>query len=625
MTTLRHVRALDGLRGLAVAAVLLFHSDLLKGGFLGVDLFFVLSGFLITSLLLSEARRSDRIDLGHFWARRTRRLLPALALLLAAVAAYAIVFAQPEELHRIRFDGIATTFYYANWRAVFATTTYWDLFTRPSPLQHTWSLAIEEQFYVVWPLLIAGLVAWCRRTRRAIAPMVLVLCGTLTVASLATMFAVYQPGDTNRAYFGTDTRAASILVGAGLAALLSWRGHPTTNAAWRWLQLLAFAGAGVLAYEWIRFDGTSGAVYHGGFFVGALAAVAIIAAVTHPRRGPMHRVLEPAPLVGLGIISYGVYLWHWPVYVVLDADRTGLSEWPLFALRVAVTLAIALASYAVVEHPIRRGAFSPPTLRRITPVITSAVVFALVATTTGFKTPASASGQQAERVDDVLQVAAAAPPQTQRVLVVGNSVAYFLADEGFKAIAPNPPIVVLDGALPSCIFPAGVTRVRNELQQVEQRDIPPCTTYWADDVARFQPDLVVFALGDFGDGAWEHDGRWIEPCTAEFDDWYRDGLRAAVATLGSSGGRVALTTAAYSYGLFGPSRFAKDDCVNDATRSVAAESPNTVLVDLARYVCPTRDTCQDEIDGVALRPDDGVHYRGRSAQLIAGWMLDQAR
>src|SRR4051794_28771298 len=333
MTTVRHVRALDGLRGLAVAAVLLFHSDLLKGGFLGVDLFFVLSGFLITSLLLSEARRSDRIDLGHFWARRARRLLPALALLLAAVAAYAIVFAQPEELHRIRFDGIATTFYYANWRAVFAATTYWDLFTRPSPLQHTWSLAIEEQFYVVWPLLVAGLVAWGRRTRRALAPRLLLVCGALTVASLAAMYAVYRPGDTNRAYFGTDTRAASILVGAGLAALLAWRGHPTSTGAWRGLQLVAFTGVGVLAFEWIRFDGTSSAVYHGGVFVGALAAIAVIAAAPHPRRGPMHRLLEPAPLVGLGIISYGVYLWHWPVYVVLDSARTGLDGWALFTVR----------------------------------------------------------------------------------------------------------------------------------------------------------------------------------------------------------------------------------------------------------------------------------------------------
>src|SRR3954453_17222524 len=136
---------------------------------------------------------------------------------------------------------------------------------------------------------------------------------------------------------------------------------------------------------------------------------------------------------------------------------------------------------------------------------------------------------------------------------------------------------------------------------------------------------ATWAAGRGGGTAGGRGGRWIEPCTAEFDDWYRDGLRTAGATLGSSGGRVALTTAAFSYGLFGPSRFAKDDCVNDAMRAVAAESPNTVLVDLARYVCPTRDTCRNDIDGVALRPDDGVHYRGRSAQLIAGWILGQAR
>src|SRR3954468_16851797 len=158
---LKHEPALDGLRGVAVAAVLLFHGDHLSGGFLGVDAFFVLSGFLITSLLLAEARDTRSIALGAFWGRRARRLLPALGCVLAAVALYAALVAKPDELATIRGDAIATIGYFANWRAIATSRDYWALFRSPSPLDHTWSLAIEEQFYLVWPLIVAAVVRGC--------------------------------------------------------------------------------------------------------------------------------------------------------------------------------------------------------------------------------------------------------------------------------------------------------------------------------------------------------------------------------------------------------------------------------------------------------------------------------
>src|SRR5664279_6531447 len=156
--TIPRVRALDGLRGAAVAGVLLFHGGHLLGGYLGVDLFFVLSGFLITSLLLVEAGARGTVGLGHFWARRARRLLPALALLMVGIALYCMVIASPTELAQIRGDALATLAYVANWRAVGASQNYWALFSAPSPLQHTWSLAIEEQFYLIWPLVFLGLL-----------------------------------------------------------------------------------------------------------------------------------------------------------------------------------------------------------------------------------------------------------------------------------------------------------------------------------------------------------------------------------------------------------------------------------------------------------------------------------
>jgi hypothetical protein len=284
----------------------------------------------------------------------------------------------------------------------------------------------------------------------------------------------------------------------------------------------------------------------------------------------------------------------------------------------AVTLAIALLSYVVVEHPIRHGALSAVTWRRLTPAIAVVVVIALVTTTTGFKTPASAAGE-AERPEAVL---ATAPASAQRVMLVGNSVAYLLAD-GFKALTPDPPMVVLNGAVASCVFPDGVTRVRNQLDQVLPVTLRDCTGFWSTDVERFRPDVVVFTLGDFGDGDYQHDGRWIHPCTPEFDNWFRSSLRDAVRTLGATGARVALTTSAYTIGVIGGSHYAKNDCINAIERSVAAETPNTMLVDLATHMCPTHE-CLAEQDGVVLR-EDGLHYRGAAAQIIAVWILDQIR
>ena len=231
---LHHIPALDGLRGLAVAGVLTFHGNHLVGGYLGVDLFFVLSGFLITSLLLREGGDTGTVALGAFWIRRARRLLPALFGLLAGVVVFARVWATPFELDAIRTDALATVFYAANWQAIWSGHGYWDLFTTPSPLQHTWSLAIEEQFYLVWPLVVFGLIRLRRGARASLAPAVLAVAGTLGALSIAWMVLRYEPGtDPSRVYFGTDTRAGSILLGASLAAWLAWRGT-ARRAAGRW-------------------------------------------------------------------------------------------------------------------------------------------------------------------------------------------------------------------------------------------------------------------------------------------------------------------------------------------------------------------------------------------------------
>lgn len=348
---LAYMPALDGLRGLAVAAVLAFHTGHFSGGFLGVDLFFVLSGFLITSLLMAEWRATGTIDLRRFWARRARRLLPALFVVLAAVVAYAAVLAAPDELAAIRGDVLATLGYVANWEHIVGSTGEASPFAVLSPLEHTWSLAIEEQFYLVWPLLVTAVLALAAGPSRCLLGVVAVL----GAGSALVMAVLSDPSDPARAQFGTDTRALPILAGAGLALVLH-RWGPLRSPRARRDVIAGLAAAAALAAAWIVAFGTDDGLYRGGFVLFALAAVIVVAAAAQPEQGPLGRALSFAPLRALGLISYGLYLWHWPVYVVLSASRTGLDGWALNGLRVGVSLALAVASYHVVERPVRSGA-----------------------------------------------------------------------------------------------------------------------------------------------------------------------------------------------------------------------------------------------------------------------------
>ncbi|HEY3252384.1 MAG TPA: acyltransferase, partial [Polyangiaceae bacterium] len=345
---LRHVPALDGLRGLALLGVLLFHANgALPGGYLGVDLFFVLSGFLITSLLLAEQRETGQIALAPFWVRRARRLFPALLSLMPVVAIYGRYFARTDELLTVRAQALAALAYVANWQAIFRHQSYWQLFAAPSPLEHTWSLSIEEQFYVVWPVLLSFVL------RRRSARTLLVLCLVLSALSMAAMLYLFDAGNTTRAYLGTDTRMAGILLGAALATLIS----PNDRFGARVVRVLDGCGllaALGLAVAWATLRGTNAFLYHGGFWLTELAALSLIACAIAGERSWVARALSIRPLTWLGTISYGVYLWHWPVNVFLSPERTHVHGLGLHVLRFTLTLVIAIVSYRFLEQPIRK-------------------------------------------------------------------------------------------------------------------------------------------------------------------------------------------------------------------------------------------------------------------------------
>jgi peptidoglycan/LPS O-acetylase OafA/YrhL len=413
---------LDGLRAVAVLAVLFYHADLswAPGGFLGVEAFFVLSGYLITSLLLTEWRQTGSIDLVAFWGRRARRLLPALFVLLAAIAVYAALIASPSEFGQIRGDALSTLAYINNWWQVRAGQSYFDQFETPSPLRHAWSLAIEEQWYVVWPLIVILVMRRCR-SERALLVVSLILAGGSALA-MDRLFVSFS--DPSRAYYGTDTRAQALLLGAVLSAARIGRRETRTQPR-VWNAAGGSACALAVGAIWVLTPDHATWLYRGGFFLDAALVAVVIHRALQPGPNLLRRVLSWAPLRGLGMISYGVYLWHWPIFLVLTRTRTGLEGLTLVAVRLLATLVISLLSYWIVEQPIRRGALAPRPAIALGAVSVVVLVAALVVATSipmpgpGMIRPATQASQQAPTGTEPTPRART----PTRVLLVGDSTA----------------------------------------------------------------------------------------------------------------------------------------------------------------------------------------------------------
>ena len=364
-TRTSYLPAIDGLRAFAVGAVMLFHSDHLSGGFLGVDAFFVISGFLITRQMLIEVDKTDRISLREFWGRRARRLLPALVLLLVVVIGVAYRFGYASERFKIRHDAPWALGFALNWHHITASTDYWHSLSSPSPLTHLWSLAVEEQFYLVWPLVMVLLV-WRRRDRER-----RVLLGSAlgAVLSFALMAFVFDPASTTRAYEGTDTRIGALLVGAVCATtIVGERADRIAGVLGRWRDVALAVPVLVLAWMWLRVDGRDSWLYRGGFLLHAVQCAALLLGVScrlphETGSGWLRTLLTLRPVRWFGQLSYGLYLWHWPVYIALGPDRVHLSRWPLTAVRVVATIIAASLSYYLVERPVRYGLQRRPVIR----------------------------------------------------------------------------------------------------------------------------------------------------------------------------------------------------------------------------------------------------------------------
>ncbi len=346
-------RGLDGLRGYTIFCVLFYHARLgpYDGFYLSLSLFFVLSGFLITAILLDDRERAGRIDFKRFWARRVRRLAPAAlgGVLLAVI--FGATVATRSQAEQLVGDLIGVVFYVVNWTFIATGQSYTDIFAAPSPVQHYWSLAVEEQFYVVIPLLL-GFLLWARVPYRAV---VGVLC-TVILGSTFWMLHLHDTGtNVDRLYFGTDTRIAEVMVGVLLAVVMHQRNGAISEGARQILSWAGWLAIIVLSYLWTHFGVTESFSYRGGFLLNSLLTSLLIMAIIS-QRGVIDRVFNWRPAIWVGDLSYGIYIYHFVPFLWLTPERTGLDPWPNLVLLFAVTFLIAWASHRFVETPVRKGA-----------------------------------------------------------------------------------------------------------------------------------------------------------------------------------------------------------------------------------------------------------------------------
>jgi peptidoglycan/LPS O-acetylase OafA/YrhL len=658
-----YLPALDGLRAIAVTAVVCYHLGIgwSIGGFLGVDLFFVISGFLITTLLLGEHDDTGRIALGSFWVRRFKRLVPPLVVLVAATVAATRLWGLPEQWASIRWDAAAALGYVGNWRFVVADQSYFQALLGPSPLRHTWSLAVEEQWYLVWPLAMVGLAAVLRRRRGHV--VALGLIGFAAIGSAVLMAALYVADDPSRVYYGTDTRAQQLLVGAALGVVLH-----------RWPTLAQFgarpAGASVALIALMGFlavvavvPDDAPALYRGGFLAVSLLCAVIVAATATPRVAAPLRWLEWAPLTWIGVRSYSIYLWHWPVILFVGTpmgiDLTGAT---LMALQLAVTLVLADLSHRWIERPVRRTTWRPVAVLgtwSAASVAAAIIAVAVLATPEGRELstaeaispegmvrptddPAAAAAADTAATgrigaDDrrrpaiapdtatpdaaTATVPASAPARPPTALVIGDSMAFRLMVE--KDLGDQFGWDLFGSARTGCGFVEGEPVDADSSTPVTR---PPECAAWRQEFAEavewVRPDVTVVMMG-----AWEVLDHRIAGIDVRFPDpaWYEAVRRAVdevVSIAASTGAHVIPLTlpcmeASADQDTTARTDVARVDAFNTILRDVDQARADVTVFELGDVLCPD-GAFLAEHDGEVIRYD-GVHLTTAGANYV--WQL----
>ena len=638
---------LDGLRAISVIAVILYHAGFgwMHGGFLGVEVFFVVSGYLITSLLLEEREGSGGVRLRQFWLRRARRLLPALFGVLIAVGVWVALFGtaqQQSDLHRDYLPGI---FYVANWGQIFGGAQYFGNF---SPLRHLWSLAVEEQWYLLWPL---AFVALTRRNKRAtqVGRSIIIAAAAVMVITwwLASPWALTSDR-TNFLYLSTLTRSSGLLLGAGAAFLWRpWKNKTSTSdGAGFMLNVAGLASAALLIYAFTAAHLTDRSLYRWQLAAVSVLSLIVIAAVVHPAASTARSLFASPALVGLGKRSYGVYLWSWPISVICGAF---VGSWTRFIAAMSLTIVVSEFSYVYIETPIRKGSLrrwfdrphDPGWSRR---TIGSALVgIVLVGSLAVFFSRVDRFDRAAGGPDVAIDlskvqlpapavsiaptttaVGVASPAQPAgpaRVVIVGDSQAHALAINLPSGI--QSAFKITDGSVEGCsVYDDGTVRSQRSGFTRSFADCGGWAAKWGKSASKSHAQIALVVLGAWDVFDVEVDGRLVAFNTPAGDQRFIDDLGLGVAALRAAGSKVALLEVpcmrpkdVKGAGVPALPERGADNRVahlNQLLRQVAAADPANVS-----FVKGPAEWCNDQT--ISTDPAyrwDGVHVYKPGAKLI---------
>ncbi|MCX6510355.1 MAG: acyltransferase family protein [Actinobacteria bacterium] len=613
---------LDGLRALAVLGVMAYHEPNVEmpGGFLGVDLFFVLSGFLITGLLLDERRTSGTLSLRSFWNRRARRLLPALAALLLAVVVATTILGDVSQRRDLPGGVLSAVLYDSNWNQIAQHQSYFDQFTSLSPLQHLWSLAIEEQFYIVWPLVV---IACLRRSRR----LLIAVTSVATVASISLMAFFLGSGDPSRSYYGTDTRAFTMLIGA-LGAIFAWHLRPSGRKAFS----ASVLGLGALSASFLFIHDDARWMYRGGFVLFAVLALGLI--ILASGNNVVSKAMSHPILRKIGFLSYALYLWHWPIRGFATDTRlrlpdTGVGTVAGIAVRLALTFAAAWLSMELIERWFRRSTLGVARFGIAWVVIGSILVASafIAAPSIGSTIATNFGGDQAAQRERNLQLKGDSTLPT--LMIVGDSVAITL-DNGIRIVTDRKVSVVGGAELGCALLTSPKVMTFTGKWEPTGSTCPDHNDYWSKLIAHHHPDVVVMLMGawdlyarDWGNGA-------VAPGDPEFDQHYRQAMNDSLETLSATGAEIiVLTTPCFEplageksgpqYDIERVERIAQLQRESVETFNTSNQSAPASIVDLQSITCDNGFT--QTRDGIAWRPD-GVHFSIEGSQVAARWLLD---
>jgi len=580
--TAPYLPGLDGLRALSVLVVVAFHSGVIEGGWIGVDVFFGISGFLITGLMVAEHERNGRVALGAFWMRRLRRLVPALIVLLGLVA----VLVQLNQLEVTARNIWGALTYSTNWVHIFGGTSYWDQFATPDPLRHLWSLAIEEQFYVVWPI-----VAWYVLKRRAPSTLGKVALVGAGISALVQVIGIHAGLSVDRVYQGTDTRAVAFLIGAAIATR-GWPPRKMSLPSW----LLPTFSLVVLVSAAIWLPGDRNWVFSGPLIVISFAGIAAVVYSTTQT----NRLLSSPALRLIGRWSYGIYLFHWPLVVSHKFD--GLNSGVRFVVVTVLSIALAGLSYRFIESPIRNRRLPRMSMLPVATVAVAIVVVSLVVSTP--TAPAlDTEVTLAPRPTTVNSVAVDLP---QRVMVFGDSVPAVVADE-LQAEAKSLGIEIEVRADPGCV---------PSEEKNDQYGKPECVTFLQGTRARAQEldiDTAIIWWGGTGVEFFEQ-GVMYDFCAVDAQQIARNRIRRLLAYFEGVATDIILVAPVPRL-----DQSAKDvegtECEIIAYDDVATEL-GIKVVHLRDDVCPSYpDDCE------RIFRYDGLHYNGEPATQVAKIVL----